>query len=147
MPSGFPSPTTICRRLVTKIVPPSAGASPSSITFCRFDSSADANTSAGAPSMIAVARLAEPSVVTCTSTPGWASSKAASTSSNAPLSDVAASTITVPSSSAPPRRGRGRLLVAAVGSSSSPQRGDEQDQRKEGDEGTGDAHGDTVVND
>ena len=85
---------------MTKISASPSAASPSSITFCRFASSADANTSAGTPpSMIAVARLAEPSVVTCTSTPGYASSKAASMSSNAPFSEVAASTVSVPSSS------------------------------------------------
>ncbi len=141
MPSGLPSPTTICRRLVTndRAASSSGQALVDDLLQVRLVGGRE-HVGRTPPSMIAVARLAEPSVVTCTSTPGCASSKAASMSSNAPFSDVAASTVSVPSSSAPPRPWtwscprRWPGLVVTTG-------GDEQDHGEEGGEGTGRAHG------
>ncbi len=59
-------------------------------TFAMFFSSADANTSAGAPSPIWVARVLDPSYTGLTVTPGFCCSNAAAISSNDRCSDAAA---------------------------------------------------------
>ena len=62
-----------------------------------FFSSADANTSAGAPSAIWVTRSAEPAKFNTTVVAGWASSKSAASSVNVAFNDAAANTVIDPS--------------------------------------------------
>src|SRR5262245_19384946 len=69
--------------------------SPASTTFFMFSSSAEANTSAGAPSMIWRASVDEPAKLNSTLVPGWAVSKSFPMVRNASVSDAAAKTVTV----------------------------------------------------
>ena len=56
MPFGLPGATAICSRFVAKTVA-DPSTSPAAVTFRMLTSSADANTSAGAPFTICVASV------------------------------------------------------------------------------------------
>src|SRR6266705_1350509 len=68
-------------------------ASPAETTCCMFAGAAEANTSAGAPLMIWVARPELGPKLNVTLSPGWAASNCFPSSVNAPVSDAAANTV------------------------------------------------------
>ena len=96
---GLPAGTAICRVLVTKISG-SAVTSPESTTFCMLFSSAEAYTSAGAPSWIWVASAELAAKLNVIATSGFTSLKASPISVNASVSEAAANTCSEPLSSA-----------------------------------------------
>src|SRR5262249_11766889 len=78
--------------------------SPASTTFFMFSPSADANTSAAAPSMICRASVDEPAKLNSTLVPGCAVSKSFPIVRNASVSDAAANTVSVAPPAAEPTR-------------------------------------------
>ena len=93
--SGFPFGTTIMRRLRVKI---GAGplTSPATANLCMVGSSADANTSTGAPLWICPARVDEPAKLVTTSTAGFAALNASTMSEKEAVSDEAANKVIDP---------------------------------------------------
>ena len=63
---------------------------PASVSFVMFFSSAEAKTSAGAPSVICVTRSDDPAKVSSTVVPGWAFSNSSASSVNVVVSEAAA---------------------------------------------------------
>ncbi len=93
-PLGSFGATAICNVFVANFCG-AAAVSPGSVTFFMLLSSAEANTSAGAPLVICVARSDEPANVSFTSVPGLACSNCFSSVPNVSLSEAAANTFSV----------------------------------------------------
>src|SRR6185295_16431356 len=94
MPLGLFFWTMSASRLRTKIL--GSDALPASVTFFMFASSAEANTSAGAPLLAWVASVEEESKENFTWTPGLAASNDFPISVKASVSEAAASTVMSP---------------------------------------------------
>src|SRR5215204_5797397 len=86
-----PAGTITVRRFLAKVW--GASARPSLTASFIFASSAEANTSAGAPCSSCVRRVELPAKFSCTSVPGWSSSKFAFSSPKASVSEEAAKTV------------------------------------------------------
>ena len=98
-PAGLPGGTTISRVFEAKV----CGSEPcrsSAVSFSMLASSADAKTSAGAPSWIWATRSEEPAKLNSTFTPSWVDSNSSPICSNAAVRDEAAYTVRVVSSAA-----------------------------------------------
>jgi hypothetical protein len=95
IPFGFPGATMIDSRFVAKFT----GADPFKtgvVNLSMFAVSADANRSAGAPSIICFAKVDDASKLNVTFTPGFFFVNAAPTSLNAVVKDDAANTVIDP---------------------------------------------------
>ena len=95
MPFGLPLPTMISKRLRATITG-SPAFSFASVSFFMLLSSAEMNTSAGAPLVIWVTRSLEPAKLNVTFAFGFAAVNASPISLNASVSDDAANTTTAP---------------------------------------------------
>src|SRR5829696_8951582 len=91
MLAGLPAGTITVRRFLAKVW--GASVRPSLTASFIFASSAEANTSAGAPCSSCVRRVELPAKFSCTSVPGWSSSKFAFSSLKASVSEEAAKTV------------------------------------------------------
>src|SRR5215207_9617099 len=91
MLAGLPAGTITVRRFLAKVW--GASVRPSLTASFIFASSAEANTSAGAPCSSCVRRVELPAKFSCTSVPGWSSSKFAFSSPKASVSEEAAKTV------------------------------------------------------
>ena len=89
MPSGLSGATAIWRVLVAKFSG-SWPSRPSAVSFSMLATSAEANTSAGAPSWICAARSDEPPKLNSTSTPSWSASNSSPSCSKVLVSEAAA---------------------------------------------------------
>ena len=89
MPSGLSGATAICRVLVAKSWG-SWPSSPSAVSFSMLATSAEAKTSAGAPSWICATRSDEPPKLSSTSTPSCSASNSSAICSKVLVSDAAA---------------------------------------------------------
>src|SRR5215211_655713 len=96
MPAGLPAGTITVRRFLAKVW--GASARPSLTAASIFASSAEANTSAGAPCSSCVRRVELPAKFSFTSVPGCSSSKLAFSSPKASVSEEAAKTVKAVSS-------------------------------------------------
>src|SRR5215216_1408670 len=109
MPSGLPGAVMISSRFVANVTG-SPAAPPPSVSLLMFASSADANTSAGAPSRSCLASSDDAAKLNVALAPGSASPNASPSSVNASVSDAAAKTVmslplgddVAPASSSPP---------------------------------------------
>ena len=102
MPSGLPGATMIASKFVAKITG-SLPLRPASVSLSMLAVSAEANTSAGAPSVICCTNAEEASKLNVAVASGFAAENASPTSVNDSVSDAAAKTVMSPST-----------LVAAV---------------------------------
>src|SRR5215212_2751443 len=96
MPARLPAGTITVRRFLAKVW--GASARPSLTAASFFASSAEANTSAGAPCSSCVRRVELPAKFSFTSVPGCSSSKLAFSSPKASVSEEAAKTVKADSS-------------------------------------------------
>ncbi|MCY1232958.1 hypothetical protein D9M72_454760 [compost metagenome] len=95
--AGLDGGTAICRTLVAKFVA-APSRSPASASLAMFVVSAEANTSAGAPWLICVARSEEPAKLSVTLVPGFFFSNSSASVVKVALSEAAAKTVMVPES-------------------------------------------------
>src|SRR5215212_9922783 len=102
MPAGLPAATITVRRFLAKVW--GASANPSRMAASIFASSAEANTSAGAPCSSCVRRVELPAKFSATSVPEFSSSKLSLSSPKASVSEEAAKTVKAdsPLASEPP---------------------------------------------
>ena len=100
MPFGLPGPTMISN-VFRAATTGSVALPPASVSLAMFESSAEAYTSAGAPSLIWVTRSPDPAKLNVTFVPGLADSNAAPIAVNASVSDEAAKTTTEPATAEP----------------------------------------------
>src|SRR5215212_3276271 len=91
MPAGLPAATITVRRFLAKVW--GASANPSRMAASIFASSAEANTSAGAPCSSCVRRVELPAKFSRTSVPEFSSSKLSLSSPKASVSEEAAKTV------------------------------------------------------
>ena len=92
--AGLAGGTAISRTLRANVLDPAAALA--AMTCVMFVAEAEANTSAGAPSMICSARAELAPKLSSTLTPGWAASNLSARVLNDSVSDAAANTLTVP---------------------------------------------------
>src|SRR5262245_27568241 len=113
MPSGLSGATMIVNRLVAKITG-SVPFRPASVSLSMFAMSAEANTSAGAPSVICCTSAEEASKLNVADASGFAAVKASPTSVNDSVNDVAANTVMSPSTPAAAVDAGAAVVAAAV---------------------------------
>src|SRR6266508_2467264 len=99
MPFGLPGSTMMASEFVANVCG-SSPLLPASVSLSMFFWSADANTSAGAPSLIWPTRSDDAAKLNVTSASGYSDSNASPIAVNESVSDAAANTVMSPSMSA-----------------------------------------------